>query len=122
MGLFRDPSPEPIDWDIFYPLPSQLQVEFGSSNLHAPMTNEISCDQKDVQCQNGINALNTSEFSNSILVSSNEISYEDSGLDLRSVQFASNSINTITRAPVKDSGMCSELRSQVTHEPVSGTL
>lgn len=118
MGLFRDTSPEPIDWS---PLHSQSQVEFGSSNSHAPMTNEISCDQKDVQCRNGINALNTNEFLNSILVSSDEISYEDSALELRSAWFASNSINTITRAPVKDSGTCSELKAQVTKEPVSGT-
>ncbi|KAH0749821.1 hypothetical protein KY290_029053 [Solanum tuberosum] len=115
LGLFRDPSPEPIDWS---PLHSQSQVEFGSSISHGTMTNEISSDQKDVQCQNGINDLNTSEFLNSILVSSDELSYEDSEAELRSIWFASNSINTITRAPVKDSGTCSVLKSQVTQEPV----
>ncbi|XP_055830168.1 NAC domain-containing protein 14-like [Solanum dulcamara] len=119
LGLFRDTSPEPIDWS---PLHSQSQEEFGSSNSHAPMTNEISCDQKDVQCQNGINALNTNEFLNSILVSSDELSYEDSALELRSAWFVSNSINTITRAPVKDSGTCSELKAQVTKEPVRKDL
>ncbi|KAL3335764.1 hypothetical protein AABB24_031803 [Solanum stoloniferum] len=86
------------------------------------MTNEISSDQKDVQCQNGINDLNTSEFLNSILVSSDELSYEDSEAELRSIWFASNSINTITRAPVKDSGTCSVLKSQVTQEPVKRGL
>ncbi|KAL3366910.1 hypothetical protein AABB24_011567 [Solanum stoloniferum] len=119
LGLFRDPSPEPIDWS---PLHSQSQLEFGSSISHGTMTNEISSDQKDVQCQNGINDLNTSEFLNSILVSSDELSYEDSDAELRSIWFASNSINTITRAPVKDSGMCSVLKSQVTQEPVRRDL
>ncbi|KAK4719661.1 hypothetical protein R3W88_017999 [Solanum pinnatisectum] len=119
LGLFRDPSPEPIDWS---PLHSQSQVEFGSSISHGTMTNEISSDQKDVQCQNGINDLNTSEFLNSILVSSDELSYEDSEAELRPIWFASNSINTITRAPVKDSGTCSVLKSQVTQEPVRRDL
>lgn len=112
LGMFCDPSPELLDWNIFSPLHSQSQVEFGSSNLRAPMPNQISCDQKDVQCQNGINALNTNEFFNSILVSSDELSYEDSV----------HSINTITRAPLKDSGACSDSKSQVTQEPVGTDL
>ncbi|MCD9561046.1 hypothetical protein HAX54_019980 [Datura stramonium] len=122
LGVFYDPSPEPLDWNFFSPLHSQLQVDTGSSNLHAPMTNEISCDQKDVQCHNRINVLNTNEFFNSILVSSDELSYEDSRLELRSVGLTSNSINTITRAAVKDSGTCSESKAQVTQEPVGTDL
>ncbi|CAN4100650.1 unnamed protein product [Withania somnifera] len=109
LGMFCDPSPELLDWNIFSPLHSQFQVEFGSSNLCARMTNQISNDQKDVQCQNGINTLNSNEFFNSILVSSDELSYEDSG----------HNINTITRAPLKDTGACSDSKSQVTQEPVA---
>ncbi|KAJ8559794.1 hypothetical protein K7X08_003852 [Anisodus acutangulus] len=116
LEIFCDPSPEPLDWNIF------SQVEFGSSYLDAPMINEISCDQKDVQFQNGINALDTNEFFNSVPVSSDELSYEDSGLELRSVRFASNSNNTITRASVKDSGWFSESKAQVTQEPVGTDL
>ncbi|KAJ8563366.1 hypothetical protein K7X08_031818 [Anisodus acutangulus] len=115
LEIFCDPSPEPLDWNIF------SQVEFGSPYLHASMTNEISCDQKDVQFQNGINALDTNEFFNSF-VNSDELSYEDSGPELMSAQFASNSNNTITRASVKESGLFSESKAQVTQEPVGTDL
>ncbi|KAF3625789.1 Protein NTM1-like 9 [Capsicum annuum] len=127
LDIFFEHSPEPLDWNFFSPLHSpplhsQLQVDFGSSDLHGPVTNEISCDQKDAQCQNGLNALNTNEFFNSILVSSDEISYEDPGLELRSDLFASNNINIITREPVKDSGTSSQSKSEVTQEPVRTDL
>nr|XP_016491940.1 PREDICTED: protein NTM1-like 9 [Nicotiana tabacum] len=118
LEIFCDTSPQHLDWKICSPLHAQLQVEFGSSYLHAPVINEMSHDQKDVQFQNGTNAFDINEFFNSVLDSSDELSYEDSGLELRTVQFASNSINTITRSPVKDFGLCSESKAQVMQEPV----
>uniref|UniRef100_A0A1S3X7M8 Protein NTM1-like 9 n=1 Tax=Nicotiana tabacum TaxID=4097 RepID=A0A1S3X7M8_TOBAC len=122
LEIFCDTSPQPLDWKICSPLHAQLQVEFGSSYVHAPVINEMSHDQKDVQFQNGTNAFDINEFFNSVLDSSDELSYEDSGLELRTVQFASNTINTITRSPFKDSGLCSESKAQVTQEPVGTDL
>ncbi|CAN4099142.1 unnamed protein product [Withania somnifera] len=132
LGMFCEPSPEPFDWNTFSPLHSQSQVEFGSSNLRAPMTNEVSRDQKVAQCQSRINAVNTNEFFSSILVSSDELSHEHSGLEVSSVRSSSNGINTITRALLKDSGIIrallkdsgasSDSKSQVTQEPVGTDL
>ncbi|PHU23331.1 NAC domain-containing protein 86 [Capsicum chinense] len=114
LGNFCDPSSQPLDWKIFSPLHSQLQVELGSSYLQAPMNNDISAYPKeDVQFQYGTNALDINDFLDSVFVGSDEFSCEDSGQELASHQIDTKNCS-ITGPMIKDSGSCSESEAEVT--------
>ncbi|CAN4085605.1 unnamed protein product [Withania somnifera] len=117
LGIFCDPSLQLLDWKIFSPLHSQLQVELGSSYLQAPLNNDIGAYQKDVQFQYGTNALDINDFLDSVLISSDELSCEDSGQELASHYIDTNNYS-ITGPIVKDSGSCSESEAEVTQRPV----
>lgn len=68
---------EPLDSKIFSPFNLQMMNELGSSYLHSSTT--FSNDNKGVQLQDGTNSVDIDEFLDSLLVSSNEYSYENSG-------------------------------------------
>ncbi|XP_059304431.1 protein NTM1-like 9 isoform X2 [Lycium ferocissimum] len=112
-GNFGDPSLQPLDWKIFSPLHSQLQVEFGSSYLQVPLNNDISAYQKDVQFQYGTNALDINDFLDSVINNSDELSCEDSGQELASHHIDTKNCS-ITGPMIKDSGSCSESEAEVT--------
>nr|AAM47025.1 nam-like protein 1 [Petunia x hybrida] len=117
LGNFCDQSSQPLDWKIFSPLHAQMQVEFGSSYLQAPMNNDMSAFQKDVQFQYGTNALDINDFLDSVIVSSDEFSCGDSGQEVGLHNF-DTTIHSFTGAPVKDSGSCSESEAEVTQRLV----
>ncbi|CAN4089443.1 unnamed protein product [Withania somnifera] len=117
LGNFCDLSSQPLDWKIFSPLHSQLQVELGSSYLQAPLNNDGGAYQKDVQFQYGTNALDINDFLDSVLVSSDEISCEDSGQELASHHIDTKNYS-ITGPMMKDSGSCSESEAEVAQMPV----
>ncbi|KAJ8536971.1 hypothetical protein K7X08_035372 [Anisodus acutangulus] len=116
-GNFCDPSSQPLDWKIFSPLHSQLQVEFGSSYLQAPLNNDLSTYQKDVQFQYGTNSLDINDFLDSVIVNSDEFSCEDSGQELASHHIDTKNCS-ITGPMIKDSGSCSESEAEVTQRLV----
>ncbi|KAK2972804.1 hypothetical protein RJ640_028332 [Escallonia rubra] len=79
---FCDPVTEPPDSKIFSPLHSQMQLELGSSYLFNSKAGDSNCDfnnnQDGMQFEYDTNALDITEFLNSILCSPDEHSYEDS--------------------------------------------
>ncbi|XP_009759914.1 NAC domain-containing protein 62-like [Nicotiana sylvestris] len=117
LGNFCDPSMQPLDWKIFSPLHSQLQVELGSSYLQTPMNNGIGAYQKDVQFQYGTNAFDINEFLDSVIINSDEFSCEDSGQELASHRVVAQFCG-VPCAPIKDSGSCSESEAEVTQRLV----
>nr|AGY49286.1 putative membrane bound NAC transcription factor 1 [Nicotiana benthamiana] len=117
LGNFCDPSMQPLDWKIFSPLHSQLQVELGSSYLQTPMNNGIGAYQKDVQFQYGTNAFDINEFLDSVIINSDESSCVDSGQELASHRFEAQ-FCSVPGAPIKDSGSCSESEVEVTQRLV----
>lgn len=73
-----EPLPNSLDWKIFSPLHSQMQVELGSSYLYDPVNFEMGNDNKGMPFQYGTNAIDINKFLSSVLVGTNESSSEES--------------------------------------------
>lgn len=90
MACLYEPSEEPSD---FFSLPEMQGL--GSSYTYGAVTNNIS-DDMEIQSQS--ETIDANEFMNSFLVSSDEISYGDSGQQILSIEHATpNYVNTINK-------------------------
>lgn len=115
-----EPMPESLDWKIFSPLHSQMQVELGSSYLYNPVNCDVSNNTMSTPFQYGTNALDINKFLNSVLVNTNDSPNEDSGIySISAVESGTPEvIDGISRSFVKDTGSCSESEAEVTQQQV----
>ncbi|XP_027159677.1 NAC domain-containing protein 14-like isoform X1 [Coffea eugenioides] len=114
--IFDDPIPEALDWKIFSPLHSQVQLELGSGYMCNPVSNDINCDAKSMASQYGTNTYDVNKFLNSVLVNSDEYSYEESCINAISTVECGTPGDTkpMNGAFVRDGGSCSDSEAEVT--------
>lgn len=116
LNLFYDPLLEPLDYNLFSPLHSQMQSELGSSCMLYPNDTAVS-DSKGMEFQYGSNESDAyiSEFLDSVIKDSEEYSYNLSAGPMNSTI---ESETTNNMGSVKDSGSCSESDAEVAQEQV----
>lgn len=114
MGILYDPTPEVLDCKMFSPLHSQVQVELGSNYLCNPVTNDINNNNRGLPVDNETNNFDVNKFLNSVLVSSDEYSYEDGSMNSISVFECGtpSDIKPMNGASVRGSGSCSDSEAE----------
>ncbi|CAK9139035.1 unnamed protein product [Ilex paraguariensis] len=110
------PTPEPI----FFPIPTQMQVEHGSSDLDGLFTGDVGNNNNLMQFLDGANTLDDiNEFLNSALLCSDEHFGGDAGSNrISTVETeTSKNINRLEDGSIKHSGSCSNSDAEGQIEP-----